>query len=80
MRRGTSLVTIFLGAFVFVPNAAADCEIDVSHYVGWTMAYSGTVTGYRDPDGVRSDDFEGCEYDRISGSRAQLVFVPAASD
>ena len=42
----------------------ASCEIDVSHYVGWGIIFSGTVTGYTNEDGEREDDFEGCEYGR----------------
>ena len=37
---------------------------DLSSYVGYTIIYSGTVTGYIDEDGNRQDDFEGCEYGR----------------
>lgn len=40
------------------------CEIDASDFVGWTIIYSGTVTGYYDENGQEKDEFEGCDFDR----------------
>ena len=44
---------------------ATACDIDASEFVGWTIIYSGTVTGYYDEDGQAKDEFEGCEHGRI---------------
>ena len=41
----------------------ADCE-EVSKDKNWSIIYTGTVTGYRDSNGKRSDDFEGCDFGR----------------
>lgn len=49
----------------FSANAAVPCEADLSGYVGWTIIYSGTVTGYFDENGEVQFDFEGCDYDRV---------------
>lgn len=46
-------------------TAQAECEIDVSDYVGWQIAYSGTVTGYIDDSGNEETSFEGCDYGRV---------------
>ena len=50
---------------VFLVDPAVACEIDISGFVGWTIVYSGTVTGYIDENGRLNEDFEGCEYDRV---------------
>ena len=52
--------------FVLVASKSAfgSCEMDVSDYVGWSIVFSGTVTGYIDDDGKEDDSFEGCEYGR----------------
>ena len=59
----------FISNTIFIPlffsNIAFSCEIDVSDYVGWTIIYSGTVTGYVDENGNEESSFEGCEYGRV---------------
>lgn len=47
------------------PGLAISCEIDASDYVGWTIIYSGTVTGYIDENGNEESSFEGCEFGRV---------------
>jgi len=47
--------------FAFLSPALA-CDLD--SMVGWTLIARKTVAGRIDK-GVRKDDFEGCEYDRI---------------
>ena len=50
--------------FIISSNFAyANC--DFSRYVGWTIIYSGKITGHIDEDGKKQDDFEGCDYGRI---------------
>ena len=49
----------------FLSSAYANCRIDISNYVGWTIIYAGKVTGYVDEKENVQDSFEGCEYDRI---------------
>lgn len=56
---------LFLGCTALLAEPASACDLKVSDFVGWTIIYSGTVTGYTDPDGSQEDDFEGCEFDRI---------------
>ena len=51
-----------LVATLLASTAAAEC--DFSGKVGWTIMYSGTVTGYIDEDGEQ-DEFEGCEHGRV---------------
>lgn len=58
------MLMLLVSAGLFSAPASA-CELDVSDFVGWTIIYSGTVTGYTDPDGSQEDDFEGCEFNRI---------------
>jgi len=41
------------------------CEIDVSDYVGYSIIFSGTVTGFINDDGQEEDSFEGCEHGRV---------------
>lgn len=68
MSRKTKLIRYVFGFLVtlsFGANSAIACRIDVSRYVGWTIVYSGTVTGYITDDGVEEDSFEGCEYGRV---------------
>lgn len=48
----------------FASHALANCEVDVSDYVGWQVIYAGTVTGYYDEYGNEQSDFEGCDFDR----------------
>lgn len=50
-------------AAAFSVGAASAC--DFSRYVGWTITYSGNVTGYVEEDGETNTSFEGCEYDRV---------------
>jgi hypothetical protein len=65
MFRNPRSLFMLAGVVLFSGEAFADCDLDISDYVGWTIVYSGTVTGYIDPDGSQGDDFQGCEYDRI---------------
>ena len=64
MNSKTVVLAAIFGTAVAAP-AVAGCEVDISDYVGWTIIYSGTVTGYVDENGKKEDDFEGCEYGRI---------------
>jgi hypothetical protein len=50
---------------IFCFEAHARCKVDISKYVGWTIVYSGTVTGYVKDDGSNEDSFEGCQYGRV---------------
>jgi len=45
-------------------TAAASTADDLSEYVGYTIVASETITGWRDEDGKRGDELEGCEFDR----------------
>lgn len=54
---------ILLSGILLSMKSASACEM--SDFVGWTIVYSGTVTGYIDEDGEEHDDFEGCEYGRV---------------
>lgn len=47
------------------PASSLACKIDISRYVGWAIIYSGTVTGYIDENGQETDEFEGCEFNRV---------------
>ncbi|MDX0345434.1 hypothetical protein GOC65_24055 [Sinorhizobium meliloti] len=46
-------------------EVAVACELDISDYVGWTIIYSGTVTGYIDENGQVQDQFNGCTHNRV---------------
>ena len=48
---------------MFSSPSFADCE-EVSRNKNWSIIHTGTVTGYRDDNGKRGDDFEGCDFDR----------------
>lgn len=65
MARVTQTVGLSAALAVFSSHAIAGCRIDISHYVGWQIIYSGTVTGYIDDKGKEQDEFEGCEYGRV---------------
>ena len=43
---------------LFASTAEAKC--DFSGNVGWTIIYSGTVTGYINEDGEKESSFKGC--------------------
>jgi len=58
----------FVMIYEWMMKTEAWATIDASDYVGWTIVYSGTVTGYIDENGAEQDDFEGCEHGR------QLIF------
>jgi hypothetical protein len=51
-----------LGMCFAVLSPALSCDLD--NMVGWTLVARKTIAGRIDK-GVRKDDFEGCEYDRI---------------
>ena len=53
-----ALVTI-----LFARGVEADC--DFSGMTGWTVYYSGTVTGYIDDDDEQEIGFRGCKHGRI---------------
>ena len=59
------LISIVTFVQLLCSNIALSCEIDASDYVGWTIIYSGTVTGYIDEDGNEESSFEGCEFGRV---------------
>jgi hypothetical protein len=42
----------------------ARAECDLSELVGYKLVAQKTISGYIE-DGKRSDDFEGCDFDRI---------------
>lgn len=58
------VTAVTLVALLISTSASADCDVDVSDFVGWTIAFSGTVTGYVTEDGGVEASFEGCEYGR----------------
>ena len=58
-------VFILIGFFLFMlacREARAEC--DLSELVGYKLIAQKTISGYIE-DGKRSDDFEGCDFDRI---------------
>lgn len=62
MKTPTSTIIMLLlmnSSFIFA------CNVDISNYVGYTIIYSGTVTGYIDEEGEQQNDFRGCEYGRV---------------
>ncbi len=59
------LLIFILTVALCAEPASAACKIDVSKYVGWTIVYSGTVTGFIDDNGEKKDNFEGCKYGRV---------------
>lgn len=68
MKRNISAFGLTLSLIAGLTVTSADafaCEVDISDYVGWTIIYSGTVTGYIDDNGKEEDSFEGCEYGRV---------------
>lgn len=58
-------IFLVIVASLFASTVDAWCTVDISKYVGWTIIYSGTVTGYVNEEGEQEDDFEGCDHDRI---------------
>ncbi|MDE0305565.1 MAG: hypothetical protein OXI87_11900 [Albidovulum sp.] len=62
---GKAVVLIAKLATVLALPAEAGCRVDISDYVGWTIIYSGAVTGYIDERGREENGFEGCEYGRV---------------
>lgn len=56
---------IMVGLLFLWSGVAVACRLDASRYVGWTIIYSGTVTGYIDEHGRHESAFEGCEYGRV---------------
>jgi len=65
MMNWMKLFLVATSTLAFSAEAAVSCEIDFSSYVGWTIVYSGKVTGYVDENGEKQDDFEGCDFDRV---------------
>jgi len=45
-------------------QASADLADKLSRLEGYTIVKAGTITGWRNSDGKRGDDFEGCDYGR----------------
>jgi hypothetical protein len=55
----------FALACLLAPSLSIGDAMDaLESYVGYTIAVVTHIAGYVDPNGKRSDDFEGCEYDR----------------
>jgi hypothetical protein len=57
------IFTLLFSTVMFSSTSFADCE-EVSEDKNWSIIYTGTVTGYRDSNGKRGDDFEGCDFGR----------------
>jgi hypothetical protein len=57
-------IGLLLVALLVCVAAAADIVDELSSYTGYTIVGTKTVIGYRDKNGKRSDDFEGCDFDR----------------
>jgi hypothetical protein len=57
-----SIATAILALAVATPCAAQSCNLD--DMVGYTLIARKTIEGRID-NGRRSDDFEGCDFDRI---------------
>jgi hypothetical protein len=58
--KAIALLTCLLAPSLSIGDAMDSLE---SH-VGYTIAAVTHIAGYVDPNGKKSDDFEGCEYDR----------------
>lgn len=56
---------LFLTIFTLLSFNYVYAICDISNLVGWTIIYSGKVTGYIDENGNEQESFEGCEYGRI---------------
>jgi hypothetical protein len=56
------IMSLFMG---LAPRSYVVYALDLSSYVGYTIAAAKTITGYKDKDGKHSDDFEGCDFDRV---------------
>lgn len=56
-------VAAILFALVFTGEAFAQCSF--SRYVGWTIIYSGKVTGFYQDHGKQENDFQGCSFGRV---------------
>ena len=63
MRQLIRAAILCIPTVLITPLAYSSC--DFSRYVGYSIIYSGTVTGYIDSDGKQKDSFEGCEHDRV---------------
>lgn len=57
-------VTAFALASLVSPAQADISERDLESLKGFTIIGAYTVTGFLDEKGKRSDDFEGCDFDR----------------
>ena len=57
------LLSIILVVFG-ISTAKTDCSYTLENHIGWTIVDSKTIDGYIDQNGKRSDDFEGCDFDR----------------
>src|SRR6266700_3396985 len=55
---------IVLSLVAFLTSAAPTFACSIDSMVGWTLLARKTIAGRIDK-GVRKDDFEGCEFDRI---------------
>lgn len=60
------LANVFATALVsgIAQIARADLADTLEQYIGYTIVGTKTIDGYRDKDGKKSDDFEGCDFDR----------------
>lgn len=54
-----------ISALLMVCPVDVAIACDLSNYVGWTVIYSGTVTGHIDDDGEEQSSFNGCAHGRI---------------
>lgn len=68
MRRTWLAGVAAMAACLCAPIAHADLADVLAQYVGYTIAASKGIAGYVDPNGKKSDDFEGCNYGR------QIIF------
>lgn len=56
-------LAVFL--LLYSSNVVADIdEYQLEELVGWTIVASKSIAGYRDPGEKKSDDWEGCDFDR----------------
>jgi hypothetical protein len=58
-----SRTLVVIGALAPV-STYADLADSLRDFKGYTIADVKTISGYVDKNGKRSDDFEGCDYDR----------------
>jgi hypothetical protein len=58
-------ILILLAGMSFTPKESrADTADVLAQFTGYTIIAVKTIVGYVDEDGKRSDEFEGCEFNR----------------